>query len=150
MTIDIEWLVYFDPKQTRDVFYCDGSYNVPICVVKGEEKKVLIVCDGEMYGFYNKNTEDEYHIRSFWDLEKLGIKTDDDLERLEDKIEWDFNPWFDAYDITNDYQPEIGPDNSGIHLDMVSADIYEILNSVKEYMNEGEYYDQRYSSNNRK
>lgn len=140
MTIDIEWLVHEELHQRSDVFYCDGYNHTPVCVVKGENRKVLISCDGEMDVRFIDEDGEEHKITDFWGLLDVGIKSDADLQKYEDKLNWIDNPWFDAYDITDDYQPELGPDNSGIHLDMVSGSIDEILEKVKNYINEGEYY----------
>lgn len=140
MTIDIEWLVHEELHQRSDVFYSDGYNHNPVCVVKGENRQVLIACDGEMDVRFIDSDGEEHKITDFWGLLDVGIKSDEDLKKYEDKLNWIDNPWFDAYDITDDYQAELGPDNSGIHLDMVSGTLDEILEKVKNYINEGEYY----------
>lgn len=133
--IDIEWLAWEDENQRSDVFYCDGYNHTPICIVKGNGKKVLISCDGEMRAHFIDSDGEEHLITDSWDLEDAGIKTDSDLKRYEDKLEWIDNPWLDAYDITEEYSPENGVE-SLVHLDMVSGTIDEIMEKVKTYISE--------------
>ena len=61
-----------------------------------------------------------------------GIHTDDDIEKLSD-ANWDFSPWFDAYDITENYEPENGVE-SFVHLDMVEGNLDDIIDTVKQYI----------------
>lgn len=140
MTIDIEWLVHEEKNQRSDVFYCEGYNHTPVCVVKGENRHILISCDGEMDARFIDSDGEEHKLTDFWDLLDVGIRSDEDLKKYEDKLEWIDNPWFDAYDITVEYEPDLGSDGMGIHLDMVSATLDEILEKVKNYLNEGEYY----------
>jgi hypothetical protein len=137
MNIDIEWLAYVSENQRSDVFYCDGYNHSPVCIVKGKYKKVLISCDGEMRAKFIDSDGEEHTITDFWELEEAGIKTDSDLSKYEDKLEWIENPWLDAYDITDGYHPENGSESMD-HLDMVSGDLDEILNKVKNYIESNE------------
>jgi hypothetical protein len=108
MEFDIEWLQERTQNQSLDIFYCEGYEHSPVCYITGNGKKVLISCDGEMKGIFSDESGDEVIITDFWDLIDAGIKTDDDYLELREKIEWDFNPWFTAYDITNGYDPDLG------------------------------------------
>lgn len=133
---DIEWLQWFDEKAKTDIFYCEGYEHSPVCIIKGNNRQVLVSCDGEMNALFIDNDGEEHRITDYWGLVNAGIKTDFDLEKLKDKIEWDMTPWFNAYDITEDYQEDLGPDNSGVNLEMVSGTIDEILQKVEGYMKE--------------
>lgn len=130
---DIEWLQWFDEKAKTDLFFCEGYEHSPVCIVSGNGKRVLIACDGEMR-IVHKKDGDDFIIRDFWDLQEIGVNTDDDLVKLEDSF-IDFSPWLDAYDITKRYAPEDGVE-SFEHLDMVSGEIDEILEKVKIYLKE--------------
>lgn len=138
MEYDIEWLAHEDKNQRTDVFYCDGYHHTPVCIVKNKYRKVLIACDGEMRAKFIDSDGEEHTITDCWELEAAGIKTDSDLQKHEDKIEWIDNPWFDAYDITFGYEPENGTE-SFIHLDMVCGDLDEILEIVKGYIKVNSY-----------
>lgn len=136
MEFDIEWLQHDEPDQRQDIFYCEGYEHSPVCIIKGNGKQVLISCDGEMR-IIHKINGDDYIITDYWDLIEAGIKTDEDVYKVLEDADWDCNPWFDAYDISMNYQPELGPDNMGIHLDMVSGDLDEIIGLVKRYIEKG-------------
>lgn len=136
---DIEWLEWYNPEAKADVFYCDGYGHNPVCVIKatdedtGKDTHILISVDGEMrLDYLDPITGDIHNVRDFWDLAEIGITKDSDLVKL-DGMEWDMNPWFDAYDITAKYTPEDGIE-SLIHLDMVSGDLDEIIGRVIEYL----------------
>lgn len=126
---DIEWLQWFDPQATSDLFYCEGYHHSPVCIVKGNGRHILIACDGEMTIRYNDNV-----IKDFWDLEENGIKTDLDLSKL-DPDNFDDNPWLDAYDVTVNYDEVAGVETYD-NLDMVSGTIEEIIEKVKIYLKE--------------
>lgn len=136
---DIEWLNWYNPEAKSDVFYCDGYGHSPVCVIKatdentGKDTHILISVDGEMrLDYLDPITGDIHNIRDSWDLAEIGITKDSDLIKL-DGVNWDMNPWFDAYDITADYASEDGME-SLIHLDMVSGDLDEIIGRVMEYL----------------
>ena len=134
MKFDIEWLTENEPKQRTDVFYCEGYFHTPVCIIKGNTRKVLISCDGEMTIRYK-----DIVIKDFWDLLNNGIKTDADLKKL-DRDNYDDEPWFDAYDITKNYDPTIGHESYD-NLDMVHDNLDEVISMVKNYLMKGDFYD---------
>jgi len=134
MKFDIEWLTENEPNQRTDVFYCEGYFHTPVCIIKGNTRKVLISCDGEMTIRYK-----DIVIKDFWDLLNNGIKTDADLKKL-DRDNYDDEPWFDAYDITNNYDPTIGHESYD-SLDMVHDNLDEVISMVKNYLMKGDFYD---------
>ena len=134
MEFDIEWFTENEPKQRRDVFYCEGYHHSPVCIITGNERKVLISCDGEM----TIRDEDDV-IKDFWGLLDSGIKTDDDLARL-DPDNFDDEPWFAAYDITNNYD-EVAGHETYDDLGIIEGNLDEMIKLVKEYITKGEYND---------
>lgn len=134
MKIDIEWLMENEPDQRTDVFYCEGYFHSPVCIITGNTRKVLISCDGEMTIRYK-----DIVIKDFWDLLNNGIKTDADLKKL-DRDKYDDEPWFDAYDITKNYDPTIGHESYD-NLDMVHDNLDEVISMVKNYLMKGDFYD---------
>jgi hypothetical protein len=78
-------------------------------------------------------------IKDFWDLLNNGIKTDADLKKL-DRDNYDDEPWFDAYDITKNYDPTIGHESYD-NLDMVHDNLDEVISMVKNYLMKGDFYD---------
>ena len=38
MKFDIEWLTENEPNQRTDVFYCEGYFHTPVCIIKGNTK----------------------------------------------------------------------------------------------------------------
>jgi hypothetical protein len=134
MKFDIEWLTENEPNQRTDVFYCEGYFHTPVCIIKGNTRKVLISCDGEMTIRYK-----DIVIKDFWDLLNNGIKTDADLKKL-DRDNYDDEPWFDAYDITKNYDPTIGHESYD-SLDMVHDNLDEVISMVKNYLMKGDFYD---------
>lgn len=137
MEFDIEWLQENNKKQRMDIFYCEGYHHSPVCIIEGNDKKVLISCDGEMKAIFTDNDGDEVYITDFWDLIELGIKTDSDYLKVEDRIEWDFNPWFAAYDITENYDPTLGNDTYH-YLEIVEGNLDDTIEKVKKYIETGE------------
>ena len=135
MSIDIEWLMWYDADAKSDVFYCDGSGHSPVCIVRSNGKQILIAVDGEMKIVTNHpDTNEEYIIEDHWDLLEIGIKKDSDLKKLDDS-EIEMSPWFDAYDISINYDPSNGVEVYA-HLDMVSENIDEVMEKVKVYLKE--------------
>ena len=53
MHFDIEWLTENEPKQRTDVFYCEGYHHSPVCIITGNERKVLISL--EILNIFNGN-----------------------------------------------------------------------------------------------
>ena len=93
MSIDIEWLMWYDADAKSDVFYCDGSGHSPVCIVRSDGKQILIAVDGEMKIVTNHpDTNEEYIIEDHWDLLEIGIKKDSDLKKLDDS-EIEMSPW---------------------------------------------------------
>ena len=137
MKFDIEWLQGSDKEQRLDVFYCEGYGHSPVCIVKGNTVKVLISCDGEMKAVLTKDNGDEVYVTDFWDLVHNDIKTDKLLMESNKNIEWDLNPWFDAYDITSNYDPDIGHESYD-NLDIVEGNLDDIIEKVKLYIIEKE------------
>ena len=131
MKFDIEWLQHNDLSQRQDIFYCEGYEHSPVCFIKGNGRKVLISCDGEMRIIY-KVDGDDVIISDYWDLIDAGVKSDDDIWKLK-LADWDCNPWFDAYDVTEGYHPENGVE-SFVHLDMVEGNLDDIIDTVKQYI----------------
>jgi hypothetical protein len=140
MEFDIEWLQERSQNQALDIFYCEGYEHSPVCYISGNKRKVLISCDGEMRGIFSDKSGDEVIITDFWDLIDAGIETDDDYLELKEKIEWDFNPWFTAYDVTNNYDPDLGHDTFTC-LEFVEGDLDEIISKVKDYISKGMFYE---------
>jgi hypothetical protein len=130
MKFDIEWLQKSEPKQRQDVFYCEGYHHSPVCIITGNEKKVLISCDGEM----TIRNEDDV-IKDFWDLLDSGVKTDADLARL-DPDNFDDEPWFAAYDITKNYDETAGHETYD-DLGIIEGNLDEMIKLVKEYITSG-------------
>jgi hypothetical protein len=137
MKFDIEWLQGSDKDQRLDVFYCEGYDHSPVCIVKGNTVEVLISCDGEMKAVLTKDNGDEVYITDFWGLLHNDIKTDKALMEINNKIEWHLNPWFDAYDITSNYDPDIGHESYD-NLDIVEGNLDDIIEKVKLYIIEKE------------
>lgn len=139
---DIEWLLSYDENQNDAIFYCEGYEHSPICVISGNDRKVLIVCNGEMKIVYELNNE-EFIIQDFWDLMRAGINTDEDLEKL-DEYERDCNPWFEAYDITEIYKEkmadlleifamqDIGKDIPSLEID--EDDLRSLISQINNYI----------------
>jgi hypothetical protein len=134
MKFNIEWFTENEPEQRTDVFYCEGYHHTPVCIISGNTRKVLISCDGEMTIRYK-----DIVIKDFWDLLNNGIKTDADLKKL-DRDNYDDEPWFDAYDITKNYDPTIGHESYD-NLDMVHDNLDEVISMVKNYLMKGDFYD---------
>jgi len=132
MKFDIEWLTENEPKQRTDVFYCEGYHHSPVCIITGNERKVLISCDGEMTIRYKDDV-----IKDFWGLLENGIKTDLELMRL-DHDNYDDEPWFAAYDITNNYD-EVAGHETYDDLGIIEGNLDEMIKLVKEYLIKGEY-----------
>jgi hypothetical protein len=127
MKFDIEWLTENEPNQRTDVFYCEGYHHSPVCIITGNERKVLISCDGEM----TIRDEDDV-IKDFWGLLDSGIKTDDDLARL-DPDNFDDEPWFAAYDITDNYD-EVAGHETYDDLGIIEGNLDEMIKLVNEYL----------------
>ena len=127
MKFDIEWLQENEPEQRTDVFYCEGYHHSPVCIITGNERKVLISCDGEM----TIRDEDDV-IKDFWGLLDSGIKTDDDLARL-DPDNFDDEPWFAAYDITDNYD-EVAGHETYDDLGIIEGNLDEMIKLVNEYL----------------
>jgi hypothetical protein len=138
MEFDIEWLTENEPEQRTDLFYCEGYHHTPVCIITGNERKVLISCDGEMRIRYDYGGE-EYIITDFWDLLEHDIKRDIDLNRL-DCDKYDDSPWFAAYDITNNYD-EVAGHETYDDLSIIESNLDEMIKLVKEYILKGEYND---------
>lgn len=106
---EIEWLMEYSEGKNAAIFYCESYEHSPICIVKGNDRKVLIACNGEMSIPYQLNNE-EFIIKDFWDLMEAGINSDNDvIKLLEDgsiDYDWDYNPWLEAYDITELYEDD--------------------------------------------
>ena len=116
-----------EPNQRTDVFYCEGYHHSPVCIITGNERKVLISCDGEM----TIRDEDDV-IKDFWGLLDSGIKTDDDLARL-DPDNFDDEPWFAAYDITDNYD-EVAGHETYDDLGIIEGNLDEMIKLVNEYL----------------
>jgi hypothetical protein len=134
MKFDIEWLTENEPKQRTDVFYCEGYHHSPVCFITGNKRKVLISCDGEMTIRYKHSV-----LKDFWGLLGNGIKTDADLKKL-DHDNYDDEPWFAAYDITNNYD-EVAGHETYDDLGIIEGNLDEMIKLVKEYITKGEYND---------
>ena len=134
MEFDIEWFTENEPKQRTDVFYCEGYHHSPVCIITGNERKVLISCDGEM----TIRHEDDV-IKDFWGLLDIGIKTDVELGRL-DPDNFDDEPWFAAYDITNSYD-EVAGHETYDDIGIIEGNLDKMIELVKEYIIKGEYND---------
>ena len=140
MKLDIEWLQERNPNQSLDIFYCEGYEHSPVCYITGNERKVLISCDGEMKGVFTDESGDEVIIGDFWDLMDAGIDSDDIYLELRHRFEWDFNPWFTAYDITKDYDPDLGHSTYNC-LEFVEGTLDEIIDNVNNYIKQGVFYE---------
>jgi hypothetical protein len=138
MKIDIEWLTENEPEQRTDLFYCEGYHHSPVCIITGNTRKVLISCDGEMT-IRHQHLGQEYVIKDFWDLLDLHITKDIDLNVL-DRDKFDDEPWFDAYDITNNYD-EVAGHETYDSLDMVHDNLDEVISMVKNYLMKGDFND---------
>lgn len=138
MEFDIEWLTENEPEQRTDMFYCEGYHHSPVCIITGNERKVLISCDGEMTIRYKINDQ-EHILKDFWDLLDNGIARDIDLNKL-DPDNFDDSPWFAAYDITNNYDEVAGYETYD-DLGIVEGNLDEMIKLVKEYIIKGEYND---------
>jgi hypothetical protein len=137
---DVEWLQDVLPNQMSDFFYCEGYGHSPVCHITGNGKKVLISCDGEMKLRYNDRTGKEHIITELWDFMDLGIETDKDYNNNLARFEWDYNPWFTAYDVTHNYDPTLGEDTYD-HLDFVEGNLLDIIDQVVKYIETGEVND---------
>lgn len=138
---DIEWLQDVVPNQMSDFFYCEGYGHSPVCYITGNGRKILISCDGEMKLYYRPKEGEEIVITDFWDMiYEAKIKTDKDYNDNIEKFEWDYNPWFTAYDITHNYDPTLGEDTYD-HLDYVEGNLQDIVDQVVKYIETGEVND---------
>jgi hypothetical protein len=138
MEFNIEWLADNEPLQRTDLFYCEGYHHSPVCIITGHYRKVLISCDGEMTIRYEANGQ-EHVIKDFWDLLENDIKTDDDLKKL-DRDNFDDEPWFAAYDITNNYD-EVAGHETYDDIGIIHDNLDEMINMVEYYIKKGEYND---------
>ena len=136
MEFDIEWLTENEPDQRTDLFYCEGYHHSPVCFITGNDRKVLISCDGEMTIRYEINGQ-EHNLKDFWDLLDNGIKTDADLMKL-NRDNYDDEPWFAAYDITNNYDEVAGYETYD-DIGIIEGDLDKMIELVKEYIEKGEY-----------
>jgi hypothetical protein len=134
MEFNIEWFTENEPKQRTDMFYCEGYHHTPVCIITGNERKVLISCDGEMTIRYK-----DIVMKDFWDLLNNGIKTDADLKKL-NPDNFDDTPWFAAYDITNNYD-EVAGHETYDDLGIIDDNLDKMIELVKEYILKGEYND---------
>jgi hypothetical protein len=132
MKFDIEWLTENEPDQRTDVFYCEGYHHSPVCFITGNKRKVLISCDGEMTIRHEGDV-----IKDFWGLLDNGIKTDIDLTKL-DRDNYDDEPWFAAYDITDNYD-EVAGHETYDDLGIITGNLDQMIELVKEYITKGEY-----------
>ena len=140
MEFDIEWLQDNEPEQRTDIFYCEGYHHSPVCIITGNERKVLISCDGEMTIRYTIPGLDEEVIKDFWDLIENDIKTDNDIWKLENNATYDDEPWFAAYDITNSYD-EVAGHETYDDIGIIEGNLDKMIELVKEYIIKGEYND---------
>ncbi len=112
-----------DGDRTASEFYkVSGSGSTHICEVKKDGFAVDIYCDGDM-SYYN--SKDEFYCDDGVDLIARGYDTD---KKFTDAVEseelrHDMNPWFDMYVC-------------GEHLDCVTHDINEALQSAKAFLDE--------------
>lgn len=131
MKFDIEWLMDNEPEQRTDLFYCEGYHHSPVCIITGNERKVLISCDGEMT-IRHLHLGEEYVIKDFWDLLDLHINKDIDLNAL-DPDNFDDTPWFAAYDITNNYD-EVAGHETYDDLGIIDDNLDKMIELVNEYL----------------
>jgi hypothetical protein len=71
-------------------------------------------------------------IKDFWGLLENGIKTDFDLGRL-DPDNFDDEPWFAAYDITNNYD-EVAGHETYDDIGIIEGNLDEMIKLVEEYI----------------
>ena len=138
MKFDIEWLQKDEPEQRTDLFYCEGYQHSPVCIITGGSRKVLISCDGEMRIKYKYGGE-TFTLTDYWDLLEHDIKRDIDLNKL-DYDNYIDNPWFAAYDITNNYDEDAGWETYE-DIGFVHDNLDEMILRVKYYITEGKYND---------
>lgn len=102
-------------------FYKDPSTNL-VCTLKKDGFEVDIYCDGEMQ-VKNLENGDRYYNGS--ELVAAGYTDDALLTAAEanNKIEWEMNPWFDLY-------------CNGEHLDAVTHEIRDAINTAKSFLEE--------------
>lgn len=131
MAFNIEWLTENEPEQRTDMFYCEGYHHSPVCIITGNEKKVLISCDGEMT-IRHQHLGQEYVIKDFWDLLDLHISKDIDLNAL-DPDKFDDTPWFAAYDITDNYD-EVAGHETYDDLGIIESNLDEMIKLVNKYL----------------
>lgn len=114
----LKWTTSYEPdwENQRDAVFYQGEGRIAVVSYKGFE--VEIFCDGDMR-CYNSETEETY--RQTIHFLDAGIETDKQLREAHEKLDWDMNPWFDAYVY-------------GEHLDDVQHDLIEAIASASAYV----------------
>ena len=116
----IEWKVGYIPdlEFQKDAVFYQGEGRIAVVSYGGFEAEIY--CDGEMRCYNNKTEETYRQTIHFLDA---GIETDKQLSEAnrEQILDWDMNPWFDAYVY-------------GEHLDDVQHDLVEAIASASAYV----------------
>ena len=82
-------------------FYTDNE-GTQVVWDKDENKRFYVVRNGEMRIHYSPDLESQTVIRYTDQLEEIGVKTDEDLEKFtalgDEMFTWIHNSWFEVYD----------------------------------------------------
>lgn len=83
---------------------CEGTQVV---WDKDEHKRFYVVRAGEMRIHYSPDLESQTVIRYTDQLEEIGVKTDEDLEKFtalgDEMFTWIHNSWYEVYDEKDSY-----------------------------------------------
>jgi len=101
-------------------WYCSGNGHAHVYTVRHLGKAIDIYCDGEMRIEYKGIS-----IRNSEQFKEAGVYTDNDIADIDHLGgQWINNPWFDCYrGAVHDE-----------HLDMVTHDLNDAINSAMVYL----------------